>query len=144
MILTFPHQYIDLHRPNSVTPWTRVLSEKLRVAQLINILWNPKVHYFVHKRPLLRSALCQMHLIYFFEIHFNIIHSPTSRTPKWSLSFTYFDQCSLWFSLLFHMRRLVLIMFVNLIMYFVNDNIYETPAYALPIGREFHTETCTD
>ena len=52
---------------------------------------NPKVHYRTHKRPPPVSILGQpnpdhIHKSHLLEIHPNIIHPSTPRSPKWSPS----------------------------------------------------------
>jgi hypothetical protein len=47
--------------------------------ELSSVLWNPKVHYRVHKSPALVPILIQIDPIpsYLSKIHFNIVHPPT-------------------------------------------------------------------
>ena len=78
-----------------LTPWCRVLHEKLTGLQLVKkfpaFLWNPKFHYRTHKRPPPVPPLGQPNPVhiptsYLLEIHPNIIHSSTPRSPQWPLS----------------------------------------------------------
>ena len=52
---------------------------------------NPKVHYRIHKRPPPISILGPLNPVHIptshlLEIHPNIIHPSTPRSPRWSLS----------------------------------------------------------
>jgi hypothetical protein len=50
------------------------------------LLWNPNFRYHVQKGPPLLPILSHMNPIHFFEIYFNIVLPPTSRSSWWSLS----------------------------------------------------------
>jgi len=78
-----------------LTPWCGVLLEKITGLQLVKkfpaFLWNPKVNYRTHKRPLPVPILGQpdpVHIptSHLLEIYPNIIHPSTPGSPQWSLS----------------------------------------------------------
>ena len=73
-----------------LTPWCRVLLEKLTGLQLVKkfpaFLWNPKAHYCIHKRPPPVPVLGQPNPVHIptshlLEIHPNIIH-PSAPSLK--------------------------------------------------------------
>ena len=89
------HVCIHSHGGYLLTPWCRVLLEKLTGLQLVKkfhaILWNPKVHYRTQKRPPPFPVLGQPNPVHIptshlLENHPNITHPSTPRSPQWSLS----------------------------------------------------------
>ena len=77
--------YSMVQSPSWEANWFAASQEITRISR------NPKVHYRTHKRPPPVSILGQPNPVHiptshFLEIHPNIIHPSTPKSPQWSLS----------------------------------------------------------
>ena len=77
--------------PSWEANWFAAYQEILRISR------NPKVHYGTHKRPTPVSILGQpnpVHIptFHLLEIHPNVIHPSTPRSPQWSPSLRFPQQ----------------------------------------------------
>jgi hypothetical protein len=80
LLITF-HIYYELHGGDSFLRSNQALSH-FRISK---ILWNPKVHYHVHKSPPMSPILSQINPVHniqycLYYIHFNIILPTMSRS----------------------------------------------------------------
>ena len=83
-LLTYLLTYSIVQSPSWEANWFAASQEIPRISR------NLKVHYRTHKRPPLVSILGQpnpvhIHTSHLLEIHPNIIHPSTPRSPQWSL-----------------------------------------------------------
>jgi len=89
--LTYLLTYSMVQSPSWEANWFAASQEIPRISR------NPKVHYRTHKRPPPVSILGQpdpVHIptSHLHEIHPNIIHPSTPRSPQWSLSLRFLHQ----------------------------------------------------
>ena len=84
-LLTYLLTYSTVQSPSWEANWFAASQENPRISR------NPKVHYRTHKRPPPVSILGQPNPVHIptshlLEIHPNIIHPSTPRSPQWSLT----------------------------------------------------------
>ena len=97
--------YSMVQSPSWEANWFAASQEILRISR------NPKGHYRTHKRPPPVSILDQpnpvrMPTSHLLEIHHNIIHPSTPRSPQWSLSLRFPHQDPIHPPLLPHTRHM--------------------------------------
>ena len=99
--------YSMVQSPSCEASWFAASQEIPRISR------NPKVHYRTHKCSPPVSILAQPNPVHIptshlLEIHPNIIHPFTPRSPQWSPSLQFPHQDPIHPPLLTHMQRIVL------------------------------------
>ena len=94
-----------MQRPSWAANWFAAGQKIPRISR------NPNVHYRTHKRPPPVSILGQPNpvhipITHLLEIHPNIIHLSTPRSPHWSLSLRFPQQDPIHPPLLTHRRHM--------------------------------------
>jgi hypothetical protein len=88
--------FVTYSLTHSLTPWCRILFEKLIVTQFVKeypaFLWNLKVHHHVHTILPLDPILSQLNPVhpidpYLPKVHVNVILPPMPRSSQWSVTF---------------------------------------------------------
>ena len=97
--------YFMVQSPSSEANWFAASQEIPRISR------NPKVHYRTHKPPPPVSILGQPNPVHIptshlLEIHPNIFHSSTPRSPQWSLTLRFPQQDPIHPPLLTHTRHM--------------------------------------
>ena len=110
-----------IFRTISLLPWRRVVTLTYFMQQTpgevnqfaaspenLHILWNPKVHYHIHKCLSLFPILSQLNSVHthtskFLNVHLNIFLPCMPRSPKWTLSLRFPHQSPVYASPLPHM-----------------------------------------
>jgi hypothetical protein len=105
-LLTNLLTYSIQHSPSWEANWFAASQEIPR------ILWNPKVHYPIHKFPSPVSILSQLNPVHtstshFLKIHLNIILPSTPGSPQWSLSLRFPHLNAVYVSPLPHMSYML-------------------------------------
>jgi len=85
LLLTYLLTYSMVQSPSWEANWFAASQEIPCISR------NPKVHYRTHKRPPTVSILGQLNPVHIptshlLDIHPNIIHTSTPRSPQWSSS----------------------------------------------------------
>ena len=104
-LLTNLLTYSMVQSPSWEANWFAASQEIPRIS------WNPKVHYRTHKRPPTVSILVQSNSVHIptshlLEIHPNIIHPSTPRSPQWFPSLRFPHQDPIHPPLLTHTRHM--------------------------------------
>ena len=102
---TYSLTYSMVQSPSWEANWFAAIQEIPRISR------NPKVHYRTHKRPPTVYILGQPNPVHIptshlLEIHPNIIHPSTSRSPQWSTSLQFPHQVPTHHPLLNHTRHM--------------------------------------